>query len=137
MDESSPVQNRRQRRANVLLTAVVEMSGRSLDVKLRNLSAEGALIEGPGLPIEGTEIRFRKGDLQVPGKVVWVSQSRAGIQFHAPLTPEALLRHVPTPKPRVLPSFRRPGLGAQPMTSVERSLEKVWGVPTARDPLAD
>lgn len=137
MDESSPVQNRRQRRANVLLTAVVEMTGRALDVKLRNLSADGALIEGAGIPIEGTEIRFRKGDLSVPGKVVWIAQNRAGIHFHEPLTPEALLRHVPTPRPRVIPSFRRPGLNSRPMTSVERSLEKVWGVPTARDPLLD
>ncbi|UUR08038.1 PilZ domain-containing protein [Sphingomonas glaciei] len=137
MDESSPVQNRRQRRANVLLTAVIASGERAQDVKLRNLSADGALVEGPNLPIEGSAIRFRKGDLQVPGTVVWVAQNRAGIHFDVPLTPEALLRHVPTPRPRVIPSFRRPGLAARPMTSVERSLEKVWGVPIARDPRSD
>ena len=93
-------------------------------------------MEGEGLPHEGAEIRFRKGDLSVDGKVVWVSNKRAGIHFHAPLTPEALLRHVPTPRPRILPSFRRPGLGAQPMTSSERSLEQVWGVTTSPDPLS-
>jgi hypothetical protein len=136
MDESSQVQNRRQRRSNVLLTAVIEMAAdRTLDVKLRNLSAEGALIESDGLPHEGAEIRFRKGDLSVAGKIVWVSDKRAGIRFHAPLTPEALLRHVPTPKPRILPSFRRPGLGSRPLTSSERSLEQVWGVAKAPDPL--
>jgi hypothetical protein len=39
----------------------------------------------------------------------------------------------------VLPSFRRPGFSAKPMTSSERSLEKVWGVATApaRDPLGE
>ena len=133
MDESSPVQNRRQRRSNVLLTAVVEMNGRALDVKLRNLSAQGALIEGEGLPFEETEINFRKGDLMVLGKVVWVSNKRAGIHFHTPLSPEALLRHVPTPRPRILPSFRRPGLSSQPLSSAERVFEKVWGVPVAPD----
>jgi hypothetical protein len=133
MDESSPVQNRRQRRSNVLLTAVVEMNGRALDVKLRNLSAQGALIEGEGLPVEETEINFRKGDLMVSGKVVWVSNKRAGIHFHTPLSPEALLRHVPTPRPRILPSFRRPGLSSQPLSSAERVFEKVWGVPVAPD----
>jgi hypothetical protein len=137
MDESSPVQNRRRRRANVLLTAIVESCGRTLDAKLRNLSAEGALIEADVLPPEGTEISFRRGDLAVPGKVIWTSNRRAGIQFHTPLTPESLLRHVPTPRPRVLPSFRRPGLAPQPTTSAERSLEKLWGVAVARDPVAD
>jgi hypothetical protein len=137
MDESSPVQNRRQRRATVLLTAHLETSGRTLDVKLRNLSAEGALIEGRGLPIEGSEISFRKGELKVPGKVVWVRDDRAGLQFHAPLSPEALLRHVPTPRPRVLPSFRRPGLAPQPMSKAERSLEQMWGVPVAPEPLGN
>lgn len=137
MDESSPVQNRRQRRANVLLTAIVELSGRTLDVKLRNLSAEGALIEGEGLPEEGSEISFRKGDLKVAGKIVWVANKRAGIQFHSPLSPEALLRHVPAPRPRMLPAFRRPGLAAQPLTSAERGLKQTWGVPPALKPFGD
>jgi hypothetical protein len=131
MDESSPVQNRRQRRSNVLLTAVIELSGRAVDVKLRNLSADGALIEADNLPIEGSEISFRRGDLQVAGKVVWVANKRAGIQFHAPLSPEALLRHVPTPRPRVLPSFRRPGLATQRLKADERRFEPLWGVPAA------
>lgn len=136
MDESSQVQNRRQRRSNVLLTAMIEMAaGRTLDVKLRNLSAEGALVESDGLPHEGSEIRFRKGDLSVAGKIVWVSNKRAGIHFHAPLTPEALLRHVPTPRPRIIPAFRRPGLVSKPMTSSERSLEQAWGVAKAPNPL--
>jgi len=129
MDESSITQNRRQRRSNVLLTAVVEYSGRSLDVRLRNLSAEGALVESENLPREGQTICFRKGDLCVSGKIVWATDKRAGIHFDNALTPEALLRHVPTPRPRMIPEFKRPGLGAKPMTSAERSLEKVWGVP--------
>lgn len=137
MDESSPVQNRRQRRSNVLLTASIDVAGRTVDVKLRNLSADGALVEGDGLPLVGSDVRFRKGDLEVTGKVVWISSKRAGLQFDTALTPEALLRHVPTPRPRVLPSFRRPGFNTRPMTSSERSLEKVWGVATAPDPLRD
>lgn len=129
MDESSPVQNRRQRRSNVLLTALVETSGRSVDVKLRNLSAEGALIEADVLPEEGTEISFRRGDLTMGGTVVWVSGRRAGIKFNGSLTPEALLRHVPVPRPRILPSFRRPTIAPQPLSMEERFLTKCWGMP--------
>ncbi len=109
------------------------MHGWSVDVKLRNLSAEGALVEGEGLPTTGQQIRFRKGDLSVAGEIVWTSNKRAGIHFHQPLTPEALLRHVPTPRPRVLPAFRRPGLGAKPMTEAERSLTQLWGKANEHD----
>ena len=131
MDESSPVQNRRQRRSNVLLTALVETSGRHLDVKLRNLSAEGALIEADVLPGEGAIISFHRGDLTMGGTVVWVSGRRAGIKFDRPLTPEALLRHVPVPRPRILPSFRRPTIAPQPLSMQERFLTKCWGMPAA------
>jgi hypothetical protein len=124
MDEAAPVQNRRERRANVLLSAIVESCGRTLSVKLRNLSADGALVEADELPPEGAEISFHRRELAVPGKVIWASNRRAGIQFDTALPPETLLRHVPTPRPRVLPSFRRPGLAPQPITSAERNYEK-------------
>ena len=46
----------------------------SMPVKLRNLSAEGALVEADKLPVEGTAILFRKGDLSVPGRVAQLAQ---------------------------------------------------------------
>ena len=110
MDESSPSQNRKTRRSNVLMSASLELSGTSLSVKLRNLSADGALVEGDKLPIEGASILFRKGDLSMPGNVAWAKGRQAGINFAQKLNPEQLLRHVPAPRPRVTPNFRRPGL---------------------------
>ena len=65
MDQSNAPQNRKNRRSNVLMSASLELSGTSLPVKLRNLSAEGALVEGEKLPIEGASILFRKGDLSM------------------------------------------------------------------------
>ena len=62
MDESSQTQNRRTRRSNVLMAASLELSGTSLPVKLRNLSADGALVVGDKLPVEGASLIFRKGD---------------------------------------------------------------------------
>lgn len=111
MDESSPTQNRKSRRSNVLMAASLELSGASLPVKLRNLSAEGALVQGDKLPVEGAAILFRKGDLSMAGVVAWVKGRQAGINFEHKLNPEQLLRHVPAPRPRVTPTFRRPGLG--------------------------
>jgi len=110
MDQSSASQNRKNRRSNVLMSASLELSGTSLPVKLRNLSAEGALVEGDKLPVEGASLLFRKGELSVAGTVAWVKGRQAGVSFGTKLAPEQLLRHVPAPRPRVTPTFRRPGL---------------------------
>ena len=110
MDESSITQNRRSRRANVLLSASIEFAGNALPVKLRNLSSEGALVEAEKLPVEGSEVIFRKSELTLSGRIAWVEGNRAGLAFAAPLAQEAVLRHIPAPRPRVQPDFRRPGL---------------------------
>ena len=124
MDESSPSQNRKTRRSNVLMTASLELSGTSLPVKLRNLSAEGALVEGDKLPVEGASVLFRKADLGVAGNVAWVNGRQAGINFVQKLNPDQLMRHVPTPRPRVSPTFRRPGLTK--FTDNESGYGDVW-----------
>ena len=69
MDESSHPLNRRTRRSQVLMTATLELSGAAVQVKLRNLSEEGALIEGKGLPVEGSEVLFKRLELSVPGRI--------------------------------------------------------------------
>ena len=120
MDESSQTQNRRGRRAHVLMAASLELSGESLPVKLRNLSQEGALVQGDRLPVEGAELRFRKGDLSVTGRVAWARDGYAGIQFASPLAPAQVLRHVPAPRPRVAPKFQRPGLSNRELSAQER-----------------
>lgn len=114
MDQSNSPQNRKTRRSNVLMTASLELSGMSVPVKLRNLSADGALVEGDRLPIEGASILFRKGDLSVIGRVAWLKGRQAGVAFAQVLEPEQLLRHVPTPRARVQADFRRPGLKEKP-----------------------
>lgn len=124
MDQSSASQNRKTRRSNVLMSASLELSGTSLPVKLRNLSADGALVEGAKLPIEGSSILFRKGELSMVGTVAWVKGKQAGISFAQKLEPEQLLRHVPAPRPRVSPTFRRPGLTK--FTDDEKGYGSAW-----------
>jgi len=116
MDESTTTQNRRSRRSNVLLSASIEFSGSALPVKLRNLSSEGALIDGDKLPVEGSEVLFRKAELSLAGRIAWVEGKRAGLAFAEPLAPELVLRHIPAPRPRVQPDFRRPGLASKPLS---------------------
>jgi len=126
MDESSLQQNRRSRRSPVLLAASVEIAGVPQTVKLRNLSQEGALVEGDRLPLEGSTTFFQRNDLRVKGKIVWVAGRFAGLAFARPLEKEQVLRHVPTPKPRMQADFRRPGLACRPLTADERQMVERW-----------
>lgn len=126
MDESGITQNRRSRRSQLLMAATLEMSGRTLTVKLRNLSAEGARIEGDDLPIEGTELMFRKGALAVAGRVIWSEGKQAGISFANQLDPIQVLNHVSAPRARTKPDYRRPGLASRALTASERHLGERW-----------
>ena len=126
MDESSINQNRRSRRAPVLLAARVEVAGVPHRVNLRNLSSEGALIEGEQLPIEGSTTFFVRNDLRLKSKVIWVQGRFAGLAFARALGPEEVLRNVPKPRPRMQPEFRRPGLACRPLTPDERRMVERW-----------
>ena len=126
MDESGITQNRRSRRSHLLMTATLEVAGRAIKVKLRNLSAEGAQVEGDDLPVEGTAIMFRKGDLAVVSQIVWTKGKQAGIRFDQELAPEAVLHHIPVPKARMSPSFKRPGVGSRELSEQELKLASQW-----------
>lgn len=136
MDESGTTQNRRSRRSHMLMTATLDYSGRAVEVRLRNLSADGAQVEGAQLPVEGTELMFRKGDLAVAGSIIWTKGKQAGIRFEQDLDPATMLNHVPAARPRMTASFRRPGLGSRELTEAERLLAQNW-VPTGSLPTPD
>lgn len=126
MDESSLSRNRRSRRSNVLLAASIEVSGASLPVKLRNLSTEGALIEGDDLPVEGSEVVFRRNELKVKSRVAWVHGKQAGVAFPTPIAPEDVLRNIPKPRFRAPVDYRRPALACRELTAEERRLAESW-----------
>ena len=126
MDESSTSQNRRSRRSNVLLTATLEVGGEHLPVKLRNLSAEGALVEAKLLPAAESPIVFHRNDLCVRGKVAWVSGKHAGIAFNRNLNPDQVLRHVPPPRPKHQAEFKRPGFSVRDFSPEQRKMIERW-----------
>ena len=126
MDESSISQNRRSNRSPVLLSAKLSMGGEELSVVLRNLSSEGALVEGPQLPVEGSATVFKRNELSVAGRVVWVERRLAGIAFDRKLEPVELLRQVPRPRQKFAQEFRRPGLACQPLSEADRQMLEMW-----------
>lgn len=131
MDESSITQNRRSNRSPVLLSAKIDIDGIPVAVVLRNLSSEGALVEGKVLPREGAVTLFNRNDLSVNGRIVWVEGRFAGLAFDTPLEREELLRHVPKPRNRAEQQFRRPGLACQPLTEADRRMIKLWLTPAS------
>jgi hypothetical protein len=110
----------------VLLAASIEVAGSAEPVKLRNLSEEGALIEGAKLPPEGETTFFSRNELRVKSRVAWVAGRFAGVAFARPLQKEEVLRNVPKPRPRIQPEFRRPGLVCRPLTAEERQMVERW-----------
>lgn len=119
-------QNRRTRRSHVLMAATLELSGAVVAVKLRNLSALGALVEGDKLPIEGSELLFRKGDLCVPGRIAWTHKNQAGVAFSENLAADLVLRHIPIPRARVSLKYNRPGLASRELSADERRFAALW-----------
>lgn len=126
MNEISVPQNRRSRRANVLLAATVEAARGELPVRLRNLSSDGALIEADELPLKGEPVLFRRNDIAVRGRVAWVLDRHAGLSFDNKLDPDVVLRNVPAKKPKVELKFRRPGVTACELSPEEQQFIKLW-----------
>ena len=81
--EGNP-EDRAAPRTNLLLAATAEVGGRSLPVRIRNLSETGALIEGAGLPDAGLPLILARGELQVAATVAWVAGARRGVRFAGP-----------------------------------------------------
>lgn len=113
------------------MAASIEADGVAVAVKLRNLSPEGALVEGDQLPATGSPVMFRKKELNLAGRVAWVTGSRAGIAFDTLLDPEAVLCHVPRSKPQPRLDFRRPRIKASDLSPGERKIAQdwIWGDP--------
>ncbi|MCJ7422082.1 PilZ domain-containing protein [Sphingomicrobium astaxanthinifaciens] len=136
MDQSHSPQNRKSPRSHLFMKATLESGGREQVVRLRNLSAEGALVEGDQLPVEGTELLFRRDGLSVPGRIAWTAEGRAGIAFAQALEPEIVLRHVPQPKPRPPMASRRPPVRSSELSEGERRYAQEWVFRNPGDPPA-
>jgi hypothetical protein len=109
-------------RSKVLLAATLRLADRTLAVRLRDLSADGALVEGAGdLAVDGL-VTFCRNDLAVPGVVAWSDGKLAGISFSGPLSPELVLRHIPRPAEIKIVDHRRPALRQRGLSAQEQSL---------------
>jgi len=120
-------ERRRTHRATVMFAASISCAGTSMSIKLRNLSDEGACIEGEQLP-EGTELVLERKGQSTIGRVAWVDRGRCGLQFSETLKVQEALREVPQPRRRIMPALRRPGLQCRQLTEAEKAALERWAV---------
>lgn len=71
--------------------AVLYCEGRPAPVKIRNISRDGALVEGLGLPNKGAEVVMARGALESAAIVMWAAGGRAGLSFKSPIEVSAWL----------------------------------------------
>ncbi len=77
--------DRRAERTHLFLVATLSFGRASTAVRVRNLSATGALVEGSDIPAAGTAIYLRRGALEAVGSIVWASAGKAGLSFSEPV----------------------------------------------------
>ncbi|MEO7635792.1 MAG: hypothetical protein ABIS38_09145 [Sphingomicrobium sp.] len=78
-------EQRVERRNNLFVVAVLHWPGAPVAVRIRNMSPNGALVEGAGLPDVGTAVRLSRGQRNVAGELMWRGEMHAGLQFSAPV----------------------------------------------------
>ena len=85
-------------RVKTLRWATLEVAGERGEVRIRNLSANGALIDGISFPAEigdlSVQIELTEGRM-VPATLRWASDGQAGIEFHHPVATDQLVADRP------------------------------------------
>jgi len=68
-------------RTSMFVLASMASARASGPVKVRNMSPDGALIEGATLPGVGDSLSLRRGELNASGRIVWQDGGKAGVRF--------------------------------------------------------
>jgi hypothetical protein len=74
-------QPRAAARASLYLAAALYCDGRSSAVRIRNMSARGALVDCDPIPDPGVLVQLVRGGLIVHALVVWSADGRCGLKF--------------------------------------------------------
>ena len=72
-------------RSHVFLMAALYVGSTSLPVRVRNISAHGALLEGSNLPKEQRIVSLKRGSLASAGQIAWSTGQQCGIRFSSPI----------------------------------------------------
>lgn len=115
------------KRARVLLAAKIRTGDGDVDVRLKDLSRKGALIELNGSLALGQEVTFARGETSVPARVAWTGGNRAGLEFLEMIDESEVLIHITRrTQPVNEQHFRRPRILGEDISDQERKLAIVW-----------
>lgn len=102
-NDPAPVCRRSEKRARVLLAATLQNATGTWQVRLRNISSAGALIESPIVPPPGSFVLFSRGPIAVTSRVVWTDGTRLGLAFRERIDEHELLIVIGAPPPPTKP----------------------------------
>jgi len=60
---------------------MLDAGGSAAPVRIRNISARGALVDGPTLPPVGARVKLMRGRLLARGQLAWAGAGQAGVNF--------------------------------------------------------
>lgn len=93
---SDPVPNpadlRVDPRKAMFVAAELHVGSASVPIKIRNMSARGALVEAASLPPVGTPVRLVRGPLSAAGSMSWAADGRGGVALNGTITVEDWIR---------------------------------------------
>ncbi|MBY0583759.1 MAG: PilZ domain-containing protein [Sphingomonas sp.] len=85
---TSPVRAKRAfPRSRVFFVTHARLGTESFEVRVRDLSIEGARLEAPNPPPVGTDVHLVYDDLESRCRVTWIDNRVFGVEFHFPLDP--------------------------------------------------
>lgn len=68
-------------RKNIFLAAAIEAGALKAQVRIRNMSVTGAMIDGAVLPARGAALVLKRGEVEIGAVVIWSLAGRCGIKF--------------------------------------------------------
>ena len=106
-------------------------------VKLRDISAGGALVESQHPFAAGKDVILRRGSTEVFARIVWADGNKCGLQFEEALSKAELIGFIHQP-PKATPAMpqpmpQRPSLASEPLTPEQWETIQAWGRPEGRE----
>jgi hypothetical protein len=125
--DDQDVNNRIEQRTNLFVLATLSSASASGQVRIRNMSPIGALIEGPVLPAVGEQLHLSRGASSIEGRIAWCRAGKAGVRFCARVEVGAWTPGGNTAQHRVDGVVQQVKTGAVPLGADERSISQALG----------
>jgi hypothetical protein len=136
-----PTSARRHARVRVLLSAKLVTTTEETNVKIRDVSLSGAMLQGRSLPRVGSDAIVSRGSFEIFTTVIWRRDDLCGVQFDTPLSCfEELLEAGTTHASMVgfIPMPRHRPLEASDDTMEDRmEAARAWAFPVGRQAFLD